>query len=393
MPSRKSWEFMYAVLLDVMRQSWLVLGDMAPYLLFGFAMAGLMSVAVSPDWVERHLGGRGFRPVVKAALWGIPLPLCSCSVVPVAASMRRHGAGRAATTAFLLTTPQTGIDSIAVTYAMLGPVFAVFRPVAALVSGMLGGALVLFLGPGRRNGNGNTLADDSDLAPCTEACCDKSLPAQNFIVRAARYGLVTLPRDLAVPFLLGVVVAGAVTALMPEQSLKPSLGNGIVPILLLMAAGIPVYVCATASVPIAAGLIYLGASPGAALAFLIVGPATNPATFTTLWKVLGRRTALLYLATVAASAVICGLTLNAIFLIPAVQGWIPRAAAHVHGMESGGWWPTFWAVALLAVLAGSFLPRHGRHRHDEPVTEPAAERPECCSDCCHSSHHHEHRAT
>src|SRR5208283_5713248 len=127
-------------------QCWLVLLEMAPYLLFGFALAGLMSIWISPEWTERHLGGTGLGPVIKATLLGIPLPLCSCSVIPVAASMRRHGASRAAATAFLLSTPQTGVDSIAVTYALLGPIFAVFRPIAALISGVLGGALVLAFG-------------------------------------------------------------------------------------------------------------------------------------------------------------------------------------------------------------------------------------------------------
>ena len=119
------------IAVSIVQESWLVLGQMAPYLLFGFLAAGVLSVCISPESVERHLGGRGFGPVLKAALLGVPLPLCSCGVIPVAASLRRHGASRAATTSFLLSTPQTGVDSIAVTYALLGPVFAVFRPVAA----------------------------------------------------------------------------------------------------------------------------------------------------------------------------------------------------------------------------------------------------------------------
>ena len=170
-------------------QCWLVVVEMAPYLLFGFALAGLMSIWISPEWTERHLGGKGLGPVVKATLLGIPLPLCSCSVIPVVASMRRHGASRAAATSFLLSTPQTGVDSIAVTYALLGPIFAVFRPIAAVISGVMGGAPVLVFG--RAN------SEEADVPPaCTDACCsgDRAAPAW---LRAARHGFVTLPRDLA----------------------------------------------------------------------------------------------------------------------------------------------------------------------------------------------------
>ena len=145
---------------------------MAPYLLFGFALAGLMSIWISPAWTERHLGRPGIGPVIKATLLGVPLPLCSCSVIPVVASMPRHGASRAAATSFLLSTPQTGVDSIAVTYALLGPVFAVFRPIAAIVTGLLGGSLVLAAGNGR--------CGPSDVpSECTDSCCsgDRARPA------------------------------------------------------------------------------------------------------------------------------------------------------------------------------------------------------------------------
>ncbi|NCQ35246.1 permease, partial [bacterium] len=138
---------MLEILQDIVTQTWLITAQMAPYLLLGFLMAGLLSVFISPAWLERHLGGRGPGPVIKAALLGIPLPLCSCGVLPVGASLRQHGAGRSATTAFLLSTPQTGVDSILVTWTMLGPFFALFRPLAALVTGLAGGGAVQVLAP------------------------------------------------------------------------------------------------------------------------------------------------------------------------------------------------------------------------------------------------------
>ena len=143
---------MYEILVRLVTEGWRVLGQMAPYLLFGFLVAGVLYVCISPRWVQRHLGGSGPWPVVKAAAWGVPLPLCSCGVIPVAASLRRHGASRGATAAFIIATPQTGVDSILVTFSLMGGAFAVFRPLAALVSGVIGGWLIGSAGDARDTG-------------------------------------------------------------------------------------------------------------------------------------------------------------------------------------------------------------------------------------------------
>jgi uncharacterized membrane protein YraQ (UPF0718 family)/copper chaperone CopZ len=344
---------------------------MSPYLLFGFLAAGLLSVLVSPAWVERHLGGRGFSPVLKASLFGVPLPLCSCAVIPVSASIRRHGASRSATASFLLSTPQTGVDSIAVTYALLGPVFAVFRPIAALVTGLVGGGLVRMLGD--RDGDGNE--GESSRPRCTAECCSGK-QSKNLVARVLSYGLVTLPKDIGFALLVGILIAGAMAAFIPQNQLNAYIGGGILSILLMMAAGVPVYVCATASVPIAAGFMHLGASPGAALAFLIAGPATNAATFTTVWKVLGRRTAVLYLTTVAISAIACGLVLD--WLMPDASAIISPAGEHSHGGEAGAWYSHAAAVVLLSVLIFSYWAsgRRGRAAAQDLETqgEPGVER-------------------
>jgi len=350
---------MYETSADIITESWQVLGQMAPYLLLGFLVAGVLSVWVSPAWVERHLGGRGLGPVLKASLLGVPLPLCSCGVIPVSASIHRHGASRAATTSFLLSTPQTGVDSIAVTYALLGPVFAVFRPVAALLTGFLGGGLVHFFGDsGKTNGT-----NESKPTTCTDACCTGD-HKQSMFLRMLRYGFVTLPKDIGLALLLGIVIAGVIAALVPQDSLNAYIGGGLLSILLLMAAGIPIYVCATASVPIAAGFMHMGASPGAALAFLIAGPATNAATFTTIWKVLGRRTAILYLVTVAVSAVACGLLLD--WLVPTARAVLPTLDSHAHAAVESGWFYHAGAIVLLAVLVFSYWSsRERRHVAEE----------------------------
>jgi len=336
----------------IARESWLVLAQMSPYLLLGFLAAGALSVLVSPAFVERHLGKGRSGGVLKAVVFGVPLPLCSCGVIPLAASARRHGASRGATVAFLLSTPQTGVDSIAATYAMLGGVFAVFRPVAALVTGLFGGLLVQAAdNSGEENqGAGGSAGTAGKSTACTAECCDVN-PARPTLIRMLRYGLVTLPRDIAWPLLLGVVVAGTMAAIIPPGAMQPYVGGGVLSMLMMIAAGMPVYICATASVPVAAGLIHLGASPGAALAFLIAGPATNAATVMTVWRVLGRRTLLLYLLTIVASAVFFGLTLDAIYSAAFLPAAVSTLQCHQHICLQDH----LWAVALLLVLAGSIV--------------------------------------
>ncbi|MGB2987872.1 MAG: SO_0444 family Cu/Zn efflux transporter [Phycisphaerae bacterium] len=385
---------MYDIVVKIITEGWMVFGQMAPYLLLGFLVAGVLSVCVSPAWVERHLGGRGLGPVLKASLFGVPLPLCSCGVIPVSASIYRHGASRAATTSFLLSTPQTGVDSIAVTYALLGPVFAVFRPVAALVTGFIGGGLVqLFDNSGKTN---ETV--ESEPQTCTDSCCTEHHGESTYL-RILRYGFVTLPRDIGLALLLGIVVAGAMAALVPQDSLNAYIGGGLLSILLLMAAGVPIYVCATASVPIAVGFMHMGASPGAALAFLIAGPATNAATFTTIWKVLGQRTAILYLVTVAASAVACGLLLD--WLVPTAEAVLPTLGSHIHGVAESGWFYDAGAIVLLAVLALSYLAtgwhkstvEHADEGYSDAGVSSADQRVELlvsgmtCSHCAESARH------
>jgi uncharacterized membrane protein YraQ (UPF0718 family)/copper chaperone CopZ len=341
---------MYNLVFSIARENWLVLGQMAPYLLFGFLAAGALSVCISPEFVERHLGGRGFRPVLKATLFGVPLVLCSCGVIPVTASVRRHGASRAAATSFLLSTPQTGIDSIAITFALLGPLIAVFRPIIAFLTGLLGGAMVWLFGETESDGPGG-----HGSAHCEEACCTER-GKRSIVRRALEYGFLVLPRDIGAALLIGVLIAGVIGAVVPKDGWGPYLGGGIVSIVAMMLLGVPIYVCASASVPIAAGLIHAGASPGAALAFLISGPASNPATLTTVWKLLGRRTTLLYLAAVVLSAVGGGLLLD--WLMAATGAVVPALTAHAHPAMESPWLGPVSAILLLVVIAFSYARSH-----------------------------------
>ena len=329
-------------LLSFAGELWDVLGEMAPFLLFGFLVAGVLYVLVPRSVVERHLGGRGTLPVVKATVFGIPLPLCSCGVIPVAASLRRHGASRGATIAFITATPQTGVDSIMVTYGLMGGVFAVFRPLAALVSGTLVGWMVGLWGGGK------------DETPASAAAQDARHTGESGggkIRRALRYACLSLPRDVAKPLIAGLILAGAISALVPEDFFRSLIGGGIGAMVVMMAAGIPLYVCATASVPIAAALVAKGISPGAALVFLMTGPATNAATVAVVWKLMGRRTALIYLGTVAVTALTSGLLLDYVL---GVEG--ASAAPPVPWMLPG-FVKMAAAFVLLALLAAALLHR------------------------------------
>jgi len=354
------WADICKFAVEILAGFWENLAEMAPYLLFGFLMAGVLSVLVPPSIVERHLGGRGIWPVVKASAFGVPLPLCSCGVIPVSASLRRHGASRGATTAFLLSTPQTGVDSIMVTLSLLGPVFAIFRPLAALATGVFGGSLVTLLG---RNGE----ATDPAPAGCEEACCAGD-GSQSKLAGIFSYGFVALPRDIGKALLLGLVLAGLIAAAVPKD-VAGAVGTGILGMLVMMVVGVPLYVCATASVPIAAALVAKGVSPGAALVFLMTGPATNAATIMIVWKVMGRRTAGVYLGAVAFSALACGILLDFIYKSTGAS-----AAAHLHTMLPLSV-KIACAIVLLSVLGVAIFwrPKGRAESHEAPKEEEMVE--------------------
>jgi uncharacterized membrane protein YraQ (UPF0718 family) len=348
------------ILLKFLFEVWAVLCQMAPYLLFGFLCAGLLSVLISEEKVEKHLGGKGFMPVLKATLLGIPLPLCSCGVIPVFASLRKKGAGKGAATGFLISTPQTGIDSILVTYSMLGPVFAIFRPLAAFVSGIFGGMLVDFFDKESKKCSTGILpvsADkDENLEESTccclekkETCCEKEDRRSGILKRIFTYGFVTLMDDIAKSLMIGIFLAAAISLVFPENWFATmAIGTGLTGMLVMMLFGIPFYVCATASVPIAAVLIAKGVSPGAAFVFLMSGPATNSAAIAIVWSLIGRRSALIYLGSLMVSALAFGLILNKINM--QTSGALSEACHHETGATM---YEQVSAVVLIVLLVVS----------------------------------------
>jgi len=329
-------EFLRTIGLDF----WGTLSEMSPYLLFGFGVAGVLSVWINADVVQRHLGGAGFWQVFKASLFGVPLPLCSCGVIPVSMSLHKHGASKGATVSFLLSTPQTGVDSILVTYSLMGPIFAIFRPLVAFITGVFGGCLINAVE------NHDTSPQPEEKTECTDSCCSNE-KKKSRLIRAFKHGFITLPADIGRSMLIGLFIAALISALVPENYFADKLtggGNYILSMLIMMVVGIPIYVCATASVPIAVQLIAIGLSPGTAFVFLMTGPATNAATLATLSSQVGKRAAVFFLLTVVVSSLAGGLILDAIF-----RGDITQII-HAHGFMLPEWFKGLCAVVLLVVL-------------------------------------------
>ncbi len=323
---------------------WSVLGQMSPYLILGFLISGILSVFISPEWIERHLGGGRLSSVIKATLFGIPLPLCSCGVIPVAASLKKHGASKSATTSFLLSTPQTGIDSIMATWGLLGGTFAVFRPLAALITGILGGILVMLL-------------DEKTVSSPPESH-EHGVKTANFkqkAIDALKYGLITLPGEIAKPLIIGIIIAGIISTFVASHALNAYLNNCFLTMIIMLAIGIPLYVCSTSSIPIALSFIHLGVSPGAALVFLISGPATNAAAISVVFKVLGKKSAIIYMATVIIGSLLSGFAFDALD-----QQLILNSVDNIHHCSSASFnlFKNFSAVLMLFILAISFYQTH-----------------------------------
>ncbi len=305
-----------------------LVAEMAPYLLLGFLIAGLLHAFVPRTIYARYLAGNDFRSVFLAALFGVPLPLCSCGVIPTAMSMRREGASHAATVSFLIATPQTGVDSIAATASLLGLPFALLRPLAALVTALGGGALV------------GALTRDSGVET-TAATTRAELPA-GFgarCVEALKYGFGQMMQDIGKWLVVGLVIAGAITVLVPDGFFAEFGDRPLLNMLLVLAVSAPMYLCATGSVPIAAALMLKGLSPGAAFVLLMAGPATNMAAILVIGKVLGRKTLLLYLLSIIVGAMTFGLGID--YLLP--REWFTAAS-------------TEYAAACCVVMASKGYP-------------------------------------
>ena len=332
---------------------WMVLAESGPYLLVGFVIAGILAIVIPAQWIARRLGGDDVKSVGTAAIIGVPVPLCSCSVIPTATQLRRSGASKGATTSFLISTPETGVDSIGATWALMDPLMTVVRPVAAFMTAFAAGIAVNLFGLGKTGPLDEpevAQEPDADEPEDDHGCCahmaaskpaadagaeddhghdhghdphhhgdhdhSHDVPTEgNLLQRAFRYAFGTLLDDLTPWFLVGFAISGLIVVAVPDGFFSGAGLSGWTAMMTMLVAGVPLYVCATASTPIAAAMMAKGLEPGAALVFLLAGPATNVATMLVVKDLLGKRTLVIYLLSIALMSLGIGTLVNRLYPI------------------------------------------------------------------------------
>ncbi len=321
-----------------------MLNSMSPYLLLGFLIAGVLHAFVPSAIYSRYLAGTGLRSVVTAAAFGIPLPLCSCGVLPTAVALRRSGASRAASTSFLIATPQTGVDSIAATYSMMGLPFAILRPVAALVTSLIGG---LAVGHWERKG---ALDDVQDHANYEFSELPKGL--WNKVLETLKYGFFDMMQSIGRWLLLGLVIATLITVLLPDNFFSTYARWPLLNMFIIVAVAVPMYVCATGSIPIAAALMLKGMSPGCALVLLMAGPAANVASMFVVNNAFGRKATIVYLLSIIGGAMGFGVIVD---YWPGLRELFVNALpSHVmHHHMDVSWFNTACSIFLLGMIVVS----------------------------------------
>lgn len=277
-----------------------ILTEMAPYLMMGFIFAGLLHLLFPKKKVRKYLGQDNFSSILNASIFGIPLPLCSCGVIPTGISFFKHGASKSSTISFLISTPQTGVDSIFVTYSLLGLPFAIIRPIVAFFTGIFGGFVTKSLD---RNDDKSAGYEKDEKDEIPEGFFPK-------IREMFRYSFIEFLQDISNWLIIGLIIAALISVLVPDNFFSDKIPNSLLGMIIILIVAIPLYICATASVPIAAVLMLKGLSPGAALVLLMAGPATNAATMTMIGKVLGRKSLAAYLIAIISGAILSGLFID-----------------------------------------------------------------------------------
>lgn len=348
-----------------------MLNEMSPYILLGFFIAGLMHAFVPQKTFARHLAGTGWRSVVKSAAIGIPLPLCSCGVLPAAISMRRNGASRAASTSFLIATPQTGIDSIAATWSLLGPAFAVIRPIAALVTAVFGGIAV---GKSERKN-----AECINCQPIAEEVAEHKRFGRK-LLDALRYGFIDLVGSIGGWLVAGLIIAALITVYVPADFFTVIGSKPMLSMVTVLVIAIPMYVCATGSIPIALSLMLKGLSPGTALVLLMAGPAANFASFTLVSREMGRKSAIIYLISIVVGAMTFGLIID--YVLPADWFTIRNAQAMAGKEHAFSLLSTISSAVLVILLVVTFIKGHKRkHINVSTMTKEYKIKGMHCSHC------------
>lgn len=360
-----------------------MLAEMAPYLLLGFFFAGLLRAFVPKTMLKKHLASHDMKSVVKAAALGVPLPLCSCGVIPTTVGLHKDGASKGACTSFLIATPQTGVDSIAATYSLMGLPFAIVRPIAALFTAIFGGWMVNRFEsesphqlPPREEGCKKDEETEHDHCSCgchhEEASEDASFAAK--FLYSMRYAFVEMLQDVGKWLVIGLLIAALITVAVPDEWLAALHDYKLLNMLIVLAIAIPMYVCATGSIPIAVSLMAKGLTPGAALVLLMAGPAVNSASMLVIGKVFGKRTMSLYILSIIIGAVAFGLGID--YFLPAK--WFEVSSAMIaggdcmHCLTAMDW---IWIGIFVLLLINAFA---SQHRHSHALEHE------------HSHHHHGH---
>ncbi len=319
----------------VAKHSFDLLMDMGPYLLLGFFVAGILHEFISAEQIAKHLGKSSFGSVLKSTIFGIPLPLCSCGVIPPTMALRKAGASRGSVLSFLIATPTSGVDSIAATYSLLGLPFAIYRVIASFFAAIFSGVAA-------------NVFDKSPDEQKIEAVHDDTHEKTDIVSRSKRvlhYAFIELIGEIGKWLVIGILIGGLITYILPENFFGETLPPGLLTILVMVLISVPIYVCATGSIPIAAALMMKGLNPGAAFVFLLAGPATNSVTITVISKFLGKKSTIIYLVTLILSSVGLGLLLDVVW----TRLGFGVSMQHVHEHQLLPLWLE-WTSAILILL-------------------------------------------
>lgn len=342
-----------------------LINEMSPFLLLGFLIAGMMHVFIPNNFFSKYLSGNSFHSVLSAAIFGVPIPLCSCGVIPTAMSLRREGAGKGAVVSFLIATPQTGVDSIFATYSLMGLPFALVRPVAAFLTALMGGTFV----------NAFAEAETSDQSTSVSSGhVRKHMSLREKLIEAIKFGFVEMMEDIGKWLVVGLIVAGLITVFVPNEFFAIFKDNTFMSMLLVLCISIPMYVCATGSIPIAVALMAKGLTPGAALVLLMAGPACNFASILVINKVLGKKTLICYLLAIILGSIAFGIGID--YLLPRqwFTSYLVGGSECCH--EEAGWFKWSCTALLFILLLNVVRMRmtgEGHHHHHDHC--------DCCDSC------------
>jgi uncharacterized membrane protein YraQ (UPF0718 family)/copper chaperone CopZ len=340
-------------LVQFISDFFIILAQMAPYLLLGFFFSGVLHAFLPPRSIQKYLNGKPFLSSVYAAIFGVPLPLCSCGVIPTGIALYKNGASKASTVSFLISTPQTGVDSIFATYSLMGLPFAIIRPIVSFITGIFGGYSV------------GKLDKDTQREVILET---KPIEQRSFKQKVGlvfKYGFIDFIQDIGKWLMIGLIVAALVSVLIPDNLMSVINLPPIAQMLIILLVSIPLYICATGSIPLAAVLILKGVSPGAAFILLMAGPATNAATISMIQKVLGKRTLVLFLSVIIIGALATGLLIDYVFPL----SWFHIIDNGQFGMHQHHnmlqWWQIASGVILFVLLVYTSIKRYFMSRNPE----------------------------